>query len=158
MCLRERGCFRMNTLKKVLPSCLLVVISLLIGYGVAANRYKTEPVTPVSYEKQLETTGGTYFTTESALYMTSLYPLWQGMDLTEDHLEIELSGIVSDGSPILIRMGGPNEQDPDMLYSFLARKVSLLPDGASMCIRYADNQDKVLAEKTFNFTLNGNST
>ncbi len=148
----------MNTLKKVLPSCLLVVISLLIGYGVAADRYKTEPVTPVSYEKQLETAGGTYFTTESALYMTSRYPFWQGMDLTEDHLEIELSGIVSDGSPILIRMGGPNEQDSDMLYSFLARKVSLLPDGASMCIRYADNQDKVLAEKTFNFTLNGNST
>lgn len=37
-----------------------------------------------------------------------------------------------------------------MLYSFLAHKVTLLPDGASMCIRYTDSQDKVLAEKTFN--------
>lgn len=148
----------MKMLKKAFLLCLLLVIGLLIGYGVAVNRYKTEPVTPVSYEKQLETAGGTYFTTESALYMTSRYPFWQGMDLTEDHLEIELSGIVSDGSPILIRMGGPSERDPDMLYSFLAHKVTLLPDGASMCIRYTDSQDKVLAEKTFNFTLNGNST
>lgn len=143
---------------KILLPCLFLVIGLAIGYGAAAGRYRTEPAEPVSYEKQLETAGGTYFTTESALYMTSLYPFWQGMDLTTDHLEIELSGIVSDGSPILIRMGSPNEQDPDMLYSFLARKVSLLPDGASMCIRYTDSQDKVLAEKTFNFTLNGNST
>ena len=148
----------MKHLKIIVLSCLCLIIGLAAGYGVAAHRYKTEPVTPVSYEKQLETAGGTYFTTESALYMTSRYPFWQGMDLTEDHLEIELSGIVSDGSPILIRMGGPSERDPDMLYSFLAHKVTLLPDGASMCIRYTDSQDKVLAEKTFNFTLNGNST
>ena len=151
----------MKMLKKAFLLCLLLVIGLLIGYGVAANRYKTEPAEPaepVSYEKQLETAGGTYFTTESALYMTSRYPFWQGMDLTTDHLEIELSGIVSDGSPILIRMGGPSERDPDMLYSFLAHKVTLLPDGASMCIRYPDWQDKVLAETTFNFTLNANST
>ena len=148
----------MKHLKIIVLSCLCLIIGLAAGYGVAADRYKTEPVTPVSYEKQLETTSGTYFSPNSALYMLSLYPLWQGMDLTTDHLEIELSGIVSDGSPILIRMRGPNEQDPDMLYSFLAREVTLLPDGASMCIRYADNQDKVLAEKTFNFTLNGNST
>ena len=133
----------MKHLKIIVLSCLCLIIGLAAGYGVAADRYKTEPVTPVSYEKQLETAGGTF---------------WQGMDLTEDHLEIELSGIVSDGSPILIRMGGPSERDPDMLYSFLAHKVTLLPDGASMCIRYTDSQDKVLAEKTFNFTLNGNST
>ena len=135
----------MKHLKIIVLSCLCLIIGLAAGYGVAADRYKTEPVTPVSYEKQLETAGGTYFTTESALYMTSRYPFWQGMDLTEDHLEIELSGIVSDGSPILIRMGGPSERDPDMLYSFLAHKVTLLPDGASMCIRYTDSQDKVLA-------------
>ena len=148
----------MKHLKIIVLSCLCLIIGLAAGYGVAADRYKTEPVTPVSYEKRLETTSGTYFTRDSALYMLSLYPFWQGMDLTTDHLEIELNGIVSDGSPILIRMRGPNEQDPDMPYSFLAHKVSLLPDGASMCIRYADSQDKVLAEKTFNFTLNGNST
>ena len=108
----------MKHLKIIVLSCLCLIIGLAAGYGVAADRYKTEPVTPVSYEKQLETAGGTYFTTESALYMTSRYPFWQSMDLTEDHLEIELSGIVSDGSPILIRMGGPSERDPDMLLIF----------------------------------------
>lgn len=41
----------MKMLKKAFLLCLLLVIGLLIGYGVAADRYKTEPVTPVSYEK-----------------------------------------------------------------------------------------------------------
>ena len=61
----------MKHLKIIVLSCLCLIIGLAAGYGVAADRYKTEPVTPVSYEKQLETAGGTYFTTESALYMTS---------------------------------------------------------------------------------------
>ena len=49
----------MKHLKIIVLSCLCLIIGLAAGYGVAADRYKTEPVTPVSYEKQLETAGGT---------------------------------------------------------------------------------------------------
>ena len=49
----------MKHLKIIVLSCLCLIIGLAAGYGVAADRYKTEPVTPVSYEKQLETTSGT---------------------------------------------------------------------------------------------------
>lgn len=148
----------MDTLKKVLPSCLLVVISLLIGYGIAADRYKTEPVEPISYEKRLESTTSMYtegYPSAPAWCIGSRFPLWQTEFFDENRLYMEVNGIVSDGSPIEISFKGMREEtDP---YFMLVRGITALPEGASMRIWYADTQDNVLAEKTFNLTPNKNS-
>lgn len=148
----------MKHLKIVVLSCLCLIIGLTVGYGVAADKYKTEPVEPISYEKRLESTTSMYtegYPSDPAWYMGSRFPLWQTEFFDENRLYMEVNGIVSDGSAIKISFKGMREEtDP---YFLLVRGITALPEGASMRIWYADTQDNVLAEKTFNLTPNKNS-